>query len=147
MKRTIKLWSLVTVIALALAACGGGAKDKNAQAKELNTKIEKLKAKKNDLDAQIHKLEQELVKLDPAAAKQNAKLVAVATVSVDSAFAHYIELQGKINTDDGIAYVAPNGQGGLVKAVLVKAGQRVGKGQLVAKLDDAIARQQLATAR
>jgi chromosome segregation ATPase len=78
-----------------LAACGGGAKDKNAQVKELNTKIEKLKAKKNDLDAQIHKLEQELVKLDPAAAKQNAKLVAVVAVSVDSAFAHYIELQGK----------------------------------------------------
>ena len=45
MKRTIKLWSLVTVIALALAACGGGAKDKNAQAKELNTKIEKLNNK------------------------------------------------------------------------------------------------------
>lgn len=147
MQRTIKLLSAFVLLTLMLTACGGGAKDKNAKLKELNAKIEKLKSKKNDLDAQIQKLQQEIVKLDPSAAKQNAKLVAVAPVKMDSIFAHYIELQGKINTDDGIAYVAPNGQGGLVKAVLVKPGQRVGKGQLVAKLDDAMARQQLATAK
>ena len=40
MQRRIKLWSLITVISLALASCGGGSKDKNAQVKALNTKIE-----------------------------------------------------------------------------------------------------------
>ena len=55
-------------------------------------------------------------------------------------FTHYIELQGKIDAD-GIAYVAPTGQGGLVKAVYVKLGSRVNKGQLILKLDDAMARQ------
>ncbi|HWR33809.1 MAG TPA: efflux RND transporter periplasmic adaptor subunit, partial [Chitinophagaceae bacterium] len=61
------------------------------------------------------------------------------TVRTDT-FRHYIELQGKIDAE-GMAYVAPKGQGGLVKAIYVKTGQRVGKGQLILKLDDAMARQ------
>ena len=40
-----------------------------------------------------------------------------------------------------MAYVAPTGQGGQVKAIYVKAGQKVSKGQLILKLDDAMARQ------
>jgi RND family efflux transporter MFP subunit len=61
-------------------------------------------------------------------------------------FAHYIELQGKVNSD-GIGYVAPTGGGGKVTAIYVKVGQRIGKGQVVVKLDDAIARQQLVAAQ
>lgn len=147
MKRILKAVSVLAVAVVLLASCGGGSKDKSGNLTELKSKLEKLKKQKNDLDADIHSLEEKIRKADPAAAKQTAKLVAVAPVKIDSAFAHYIELQGKINTDEGIAYVAPKGQGGLVKDVLVKPGQRVGKGQLVVKLDDAIARQQLATAR
>ncbi|MBS1759238.1 MAG: efflux RND transporter periplasmic adaptor subunit [Bacteroidetes bacterium] len=147
MNKKIKALSTIVVSSLILSSCGGGAKDKNAQLKDLNVKLENLKVKKNNIETDIRKTEEEINKLDPSNAAKNAKLVAVAPVSVDSSFAHYIELQGKINTDDGVAYVAPKGQGGLVKAVLVKPGQKVGKGQLVAKLDDAIPRQQLATAR
>lgn len=147
MKRILKAVSVLAVAVVLLASCGGGSKDKSGNLTELKSKLEKLKKQKNDLDADIHSLEEKIRKTDPATAKQTAKLVAVAPVKIDSAFAHYIELQGKINTDEGIAYVAPKGQGGLVKDVLVKPGQRVGKGQLVVKLDDAIARQQLATAR
>jgi RND family efflux transporter MFP subunit len=61
-------------------------------------------------------------------------------------FSHYIELQGKIDAE-GIAYVAPKGQGGLVKAIYVKTGQRVSRGQLILKLDDAIARQAVVAAQ
>lgn len=147
MKRILKAVSVLAVAVVLLASCGGGSKDKSGNLTELKSKLEKLKKQKNDLDADIHSLEEKIRKTDPATAKQTAKLVAVEPVKIDSAFAHYIELQGKINTDEGIAYVAPKGQGGLVKDVLVKPGQRVGKGQLVVKLDDAIARQQLATAR
>ena len=55
-------------------------------------------------------------------------------------FSHYIELQGKVDAE-GMAYVAPTGQGGQIKAIYVKAGQKVSKGQLILKLDDAMARQ------
>jgi membrane fusion protein (multidrug efflux system) len=46
-----------------------------------------------------------------------------------------------------MAYVAPTGQGGQVKAVYVKAGQKVSKGQLILKLDDAMARQSVIAAQ
>ncbi len=49
-------------------------------------------------------------------------------------------MQGKIDADN-VAYVAPAGQGGIVKAVYVKSGNRVNKGQILLKLDDALARQ------
>lgn len=46
-----------------------------------------------------------------------------------------------------MAYVAPQGMGGLVKAVYVKLGDRVSKGQVILKLDDAIAKQQVIAAQ
>jgi len=61
-------------------------------------------------------------------------------------FKHFIELQGKIGTD-GMAYVSPTGQGGLVKAIYVKPGSKVSKGQLIVKLDDAMARQAVTAAQ
>lgn len=147
MNKLLRTLSVIVVSSLLLASCSGGAKGKKGDVSDLKAKLEKLKKKKSDLEADIRKLDEQIKKADPEGAKQNAVLVAVATVEVDSAFEHFIELQGKINTDEGIAYVAPKGQGGLVKAVLVKPGQRVSKGQLVVKLDDAAASQQVATAK
>lgn len=75
----------------------------------------------------------------------NEMLVSVDTLSAGS-FSHYIDLQGKIDAE-GMAYVAPSGMGGLIKAIYVKNGQRVSKGQTLLKLDDAVARQQLSAAQ
>lgn len=61
-------------------------------------------------------------------------------------FDHYIDLQGKIEAEN-IAYVAPRGQGGVVKAIYVKTGSRVGKGQLIMRLDDALSRQSVVAAQ
>lgn len=63
----------------------------------------------------------------------------------DGTFNHYIDLQGKIDAKN-TAYVAPRGMGGVVRALYVKIGDYVRAGQTVAKLDDAVARQQLAAA-
>ena len=43
--------------------------------------------------------------------------------------------------------MAPTGQGGLVKAIYVKAGSKVSKGQLILKLDNALARQSVVAAQ
>jgi RND family efflux transporter MFP subunit len=61
-------------------------------------------------------------------------------------FNHYIELQGKVDAE-GMAYVAPSGPGGQIKAIYVKLGSKVSKGQLILKLDDAAARQQVVAAQ
>jgi RND family efflux transporter MFP subunit len=139
MKSIFKILLLTFCAASFIASCGSGGKDKKDNAGDLKTKLEKLKKEKAKLETDIRKLEEEIAKADPKAAQQVMKLVAVDTVRTVT-FRHYIELQGKIDAE-GMAYVAPKGQGGLVKAIYLKTGQRVGKGQLILKLDDAMARQ------
>ena len=137
--------SFVAMIAVSLAACGSGAKDKKGDTGDMKVKLEKLQKEKNKLDADIRKLEDQIAKADPKAAQNAQTLVTIDTLKPHR-FAHYIELQGKIDAE-GIAYVAPTGQGGQVKAVFVKAGQKVSKGQLILKLDDAMARQAVVAAQ
>jgi len=138
MKRTSTISLLVISLAMLAASCGGGAKDEKGKLGDLRVELEKKKKEKTTIEAEIRKLEDQINKADPGSSTAR-KLVAIDTLRVQD-FAHYIELQGKISTD-GMAYVAPTGQGGLVKAIYVKPGSRVSKGQLVVKLDDAMARQ------
>lgn len=145
MQRRLKISFVSIIVLLFIAACGSGAKDKKGDLGDMRSKLEKLKKEKHKMDADIRSLEEEIAKADPNAAKQVLKLVSVDTIRIRD-FSHFIELQGKIDAE-GIAYVAPKGQGGLVKAVYVKTGQRVGKGQLVLKLDDAMARQSVIAAQ
>ncbi len=134
----------VVLITVIVAACGG-AKEEKGQLGDLKVKLEKLKKDKSNLESDIRKIEEQIAKADPAAANQIKRLVAADTLRT-SDFLHYIDLQGKI-ASNGIGYVAPKGQGGLIRAIYVSVGQRVGVGQLVLKLDDAIQRQQLAAAQ
>ncbi len=143
MQKILKI-TIASSLVLLLAACGGGGKEKNGDITELKTKIEKLKKEKSGLDAQLLQLEEQLAKIDPSAAKQ-ARLVTVDTISMKE-FTHFIELQGKIDAQN-IAYVAPKGQGGQVRAIFVKQGDNVRKGQTILKLDDALARQGLVAAQ
>lgn len=130
--------TLAASLVLLLASCGSSSKDEKAGVGDLKVKLEKLKKEKNGLDAQIRQVEEQLAKADPSSV-QAQKLVGVDTVKSTS-FSHFIELQGKIDAD-GVAYVAPSGQGGVVKAVYVQAGSRVRKGQVILKLDDVLTRQ------
>lgn len=143
MKRIVTASGLIITAAFFLASCGAGAKDEKAS--ELKAKLEKLKKEKNKLDTDIRNLEDEIAKADPKSAEQAQKLVSVDTMRIQD-FVHYIELQGKIDAE-GMAYVAPSGMGGQVKAVYVKMGQRVSKGQIILKLDDAMARQSVVAAQ
>ncbi len=130
--------ALTTSFVLLIASCGSSSKDEKAEVGDLKVKLEKLKKEKNGLDAQIRQVEEQLAKADPSSV-QAQKLVGIDTVRVAS-FSHFIELQGRIDAD-GVAYVAPNGQGGVVKAVYVQVGSSVRKGQTILKLDDVLARQ------
>lgn len=129
-----------------LSSCGSSAKDKNAAINDKKAALEKLKTDKAKLDEQIKNSEAELNKLDPAnSTAQKPKLVAIQTLA-PAEFSHYIELQGRIESEN-ISYVTPRGMGGVVKAIYVKQGDAVRKGQLLMKLDDAIARQSVAAAK
>jgi RND family efflux transporter MFP subunit len=132
------------LIGFIAAACGNAKKNTEGSLNDKKAKLEQLKNQQQKLNDEIAKLQTEIVAQDPEAARaQNAKLVAITTVQPDT-FAHYIELQGKIDAEN-ISYVAPpNGQGGIVTALYVKQGDRVRKGQVLARLDAAILQQQIA---
>lgn len=136
--------SLALSLVFLLTACGNNSKDESAAVGDLRKKLEKLKKDKSGLDAQIRQVEEQLAKADPSSV-QAQKLVSLDTIGVQE-FSHYIELQGKIDAEN-VAYVSPAGMGGVIKAVYVKSGDRVRKGQTLLKLDDALARQSLVAAQ
>ena len=119
--------------------------DKSKVLKEKQKELTKLQGEQDKLTAQIEKLQKEIKAIDPNAVQAKRKLVALDTLTVGS-FEHYIDLQGKIDAQN-VAYVAPKGQGGVVKAVYVKQGDHVSKGQVLLKLDDASQRQSLIAAQ
>lgn len=130
---------LFTTISLSLLSCSKTEKD---------TSIEQLIAEKNVAALQAKKatIQAELTKIDDALAVLNVKkeeaLVSVATIK-DTVFNHYLEVQGSVETKQNIL-VQPEFSGTLT-TLNVKAGQRVAKGQILGKIDDAGMSQQLAS--
>jgi membrane fusion protein, multidrug efflux system len=123
-----------------LVSCGASTKEKAGGVNDKKASLQKLKNQQLATADEIKKLEEEIAKEDPSFGVK-PKLVAVTPIALQN-FTHYIDLQGKISTEN-IYYVTPRGMGGQVKAIYVKEGQFVKKGQLVLKLDDAIMLQNL----
>lgn len=139
MKQT-KTFGWIVAASFFLASCVDSKKEGNAAINDKKAQLEKLKSDKTKNEEQIAKLQAELLKLDTTSVNP-AKVKLVATVPVVlQKFAHYIELQGRVDAEN-ISYISPRTGGGQVKAVLVKQGDYVKKGQLLLKLDDAILRQ------
>jgi RND family efflux transporter MFP subunit len=127
-----------------LAACGSGKKESTGKLADMKAELEALRKQRDGLNDKIVQLENNVALLDTsAAAVAQTKLVQVSNL-VPQSFSHYIELQGKITTEN-MFYVSPRGMGGQVKAIYVKQGDVVKKGQLLIKLDDAIVNQQIAS--
>ncbi len=132
--------SLITLI-LVMASCGGGSKESDSSLAGKKAQLEAFKKQQAEITGKIQQLEQEILKLDPASQPEKIKMVGI-TVIEKRDFAHYIDLQGRITTES-MYYVSPRGMGGQVRAVYVKQGDRVNKGQLLLKLDDAIIQQNI----
>ncbi|MBS1666829.1 MAG: efflux RND transporter periplasmic adaptor subunit [Bacteroidetes bacterium] len=143
-----RIWNIVVAAEiLLLSSCGAGSSKDNKS--ELATKkeaLEKLKSDQAKIGDQIATLEKEIKRLDTSATNnEKPKLVAIATV-VPTSFDHYIDLQGKVDAVN-ISFITPRGNPGQVKALFVKTGDRVRKGQLLLKMDDVIAKQSLSAAQ
>jgi RND family efflux transporter MFP subunit len=135
----------LVLLSFVAASCGDARKDKAGDLNDKKAELQKLKGEQAKLVEQITTLEKEIAKLDTNAVAK-PKLVAVTAIAPQN-FEHFIELQGKVDATN-ISYVAPpNGQGGVVTALYVREGQSVRKGQVIAKLDDQLIRQQIAPLR
>lgn len=139
---TMKQISLITALFF-LMACGASTADKSKGGiNDKKASLESFKKQKEELDKKISALEAEIAKLDPSSVEEKAKLVSISEVKLQD-FQHFIDLQGRITTENTYN-VSPRGQGGQVKAIYVKLGDHVKKGQLLLKLDDAMVRQNIA---
>ncbi len=116
---------IATVAIMTLAACGGG-QDKKAQ-------LDQLKSEYAALGQQIKTLEAELALTDTTKAK--SKDVYVASVKPQM-FQHFIDVQGMVDARENVDLSAKTG--GIVKRILVKEGQNVSAGQVLAELESDI---------
>ncbi len=142
MQNIIRLTLITTTIIL--ASCGGSTTTVTVQSKK--TELEKLKKEQTATADKIKVLEADIAKSDTSAVKDDvSKLVGTTTLTTKN-FAHYIDLQGRVDAEN-ISYIAPRMGPGQVRAIYIKKGDYVRNGQLLLKLDDAIVRQQIVAAR
>jgi len=129
----------ITALSILLFSCGGKENNQSIEALIDAKNVKELQAKKSDLQADIAKIEDALATLD---VKTDEALVSVITVK-DTVFNHYLEIQGNVDTKENIL-IQPEFSGNLT-SLTVKAGQRVSKGQILGRVDDAGMSQQLAS--
>jgi membrane fusion protein, multidrug efflux system len=134
------IFSLAVLLSFGATSCKKGESTKEpVTIEEKKAKLEEYRAEIREINKKVVALESEIVKLDPTAAIK-PKLVTVATLGTEG-FKNFIDLQSTIQSEN-ISYIAPrNGMGGYVKAIYVKEGQAVKRGQLLVKLDDQVLRQ------
>jgi len=120
------LFSLL-ILSLVLSC---GTSDKESQS------LTDLKTKKAALKEQMDRMGTELKEIEIAISELDTlkKLMSVTSIKVEvKDFNHYVEVQGTVKADQTIDLHAE--MGGTVTAILVKEGQKVSKGQLLATLD------------
>lgn len=130
-KNLLQFSSFALAIVL-LSACGGGQKDPAAE-------LAALKDQKSKIETQIAELEKQVNVGNPAV--KHVKTVGLSEIKV-APFRHYIDLQGKVDADQSVMATAK--MPGALKRVLVKNGDNVRQGQLIAEVDDAVMLKSLA---
>jgi len=136
----MKKIAIITILSFVLFACGNKENNKSIEDLIADKNVKALNEKKTSHQAEIAKIEAGLATLD---VKKEEALVTVATIK-DTIFNHYLDIQGSVDTKENIL-IQPEFSGTLT-SLTVKAGQRVAKGQILGRVDDAGMSQQLASA-
>ncbi len=132
------------IIALILASCGSGDK-KSVEAVIASQNLESIRAKKTELVGEQNLIKDEIKKLDIVISELDAgkKIPLITTFNLaPSNFKHYLELQGNVTTKN-LLIIYPEFSGVLTNVYVVD-GQKVKKGEILAKIDDGGLSQQLA---
>lgn len=130
--------------AILLASCGGNKKNSVEKILEKNN-LEDIRTKRAELvtdqeaiQSKIKLLDERIKTLDTT---QNIPLITTIKAK-EEVFDHILELQGNVTTKN-LLTITPE-YNGILTNVYVKEGQRVSKGQTLAKIDDGGLSQQLA---
>ncbi|MGA9271531.1 MAG: efflux RND transporter periplasmic adaptor subunit [Lutimonas sp.] len=140
MKKIIPL--IISV--LVLAACGSKSEE-SVESIIASNDLKAIRAKKAEVIAEQNRIKEQVQLLDDAIAQldENTKIPLITTYEVNhEVFTHYLELQGNVTTKD-LLVVYPE-YSGILTNVYVTEGQKVKKGQVLARIDDGGLSQQLA---
>lgn len=132
-----KLLYILTIVVF-IASCGDKEGSQSVESIIETGNLEALRAKKTELSdeastiaSQLTQIEKAIEQKDPTAKKQ---VLVTTMILKDTLFNHYVEIQGNVETKQNVL-VYPEYQGILLR-VNVKEGQRVAKGQILARIDD-----------
>ncbi|ABG59768.1 efflux RND transporter periplasmic adaptor subunit [Cytophaga hutchinsonii] len=123
MKNRTYTYLSLSLLAVAISC---GAPDKKAE-------LEKLKSEQTTLAEKIKTLEEEIKKTDTSAGAATKYIVVGFEQVKKKPFTHYLQIQGKIDSDKNVEI--SSSVGGSVDQVYVVKGQQVQKGALLAKTD------------
>jgi len=129
---------------LLLTSCGGD-KKKSVEDIIATNDLELIRKKKTELDVSLQKINSELKLLEAKikALDPQEKVPLITTFAAkETVFNHFVELQGSVSTKQNLV-IYPEFSG-VLNRVYVKEGEKVNKGQILAKIDDGGLSQQLA---
>jgi membrane fusion protein (multidrug efflux system) len=122
---------------IGLSSCGG---EKTLEEKKADLDAKKVELAK--LTTEIKKMEEELMVADSSLVVKKEEGILVATLSLEPQhFQHFFNVNGSIEAIE-MANVSPE-QGGQIKEVLVKDGDRVTAGQVLVKLNTSVLQKSL----
>ncbi len=117
-------------------ACGSSTEAETATpttAKDARTALNAKRQEMKKLKVEMANLEALIAKMDPNSVKEKEVIVKVAKVKTKD-FRHYVEVQGNVMTAQDPAF-ASSETGGRIVQLVVKEGQFVKKGALIAKVN------------
>jgi len=135
---------LLIILALIISSCGNK-KAKSFEDVIVTDNLILLKEKRTEIDLEQQKLNEQMGLLNEKISRLDTvrKIPLITTFKAQQeVFNHQLEIQGNVTTKD-LLVITPEFNGILTK-VYVKEGQKVNKGQLLAKIDDGGLSQQLA---
>ncbi len=135
---------ILIILSILLASCNDGNK-KSIESIIATNDLKEIRSKKAEIILEQHKVKEQLKQLDAAISKLDVvkKMPLITTFKVEKeVFNHYLEIQGSVKTKN-LLVLYPE-YSGILSNVYVKEGQRVKKGQVLAKIDDGGLSQQLA---
>lgn len=132
------------LITLLLSSCSG---DKKKSTEEIiaTNNLEQIRKRKSELDTQLQEINSQLKELEVKIKELDPleKIPLITTFKVEEqVFNHFVELHGDVSTKQNLI-IFPE-YSGVLTQVYVKEGQKVSKGQTLAKIDDGGLSQQLA---
>ena len=126
----------ILIITVLLGSCGEDKKQSVEKVIETGT-LEQVRLKRGEVVAKQQEIVEQLKQLDEKIAvldtTKKVPLITTFTAKQD-VFNHYLELQGSVSTKSNLV-VFPE-YSGILTRVYVKEGQKVYKGQTLAKIDD-----------